>query len=199
MWQCRRLFGHQYLRYYAQKDVSTKTDFMDYVRAVKGKPLTNTPATGQAAATDFGAGSGGAAATHPDGCIEDSPQDAPADSVDPSGTAAAADALATGSVVTASTPADVAAAAASATPAELAAAAASAAEAAAAAAPVSAQPIEPVLIVDETSTPTAPAVGDAAIADPTSNARGTKRELAAAVAMPILEDSDTHRDKKAKQ
>jgi len=202
MWQCRRLFGHQYLRYYAQKDVSTKTDFMDYVRAVRGKPLsTSTQTTGQATASDVGAGSGGAAATHPDGCVEDSPPDLPADIVDPPGAATVADAVPAGSVaVTASTPDAVAAAAASATPAELAAAAASAAQVAAAA-PVPAQSIETVLTVDESPTPTAPATGDSAAADPAST-RGTKRELAAvggvASAMPAAEDIDAHKDKKAK-
>jgi len=201
MWQCRRLFGHQYLRFYAQKDVSTKTDFMDYVRAVRGKPLTtSTPTTGQVAASDFGAGSGSVAAAHHDGCVEDSPQDLPADVVDPPGTPSVADAVPTGSVaVTASTPDAVAAAAASATPAELAAAAASAAEAAVAA-PVPAQPIEPVITVDESLTPAAKVTGDSAVADPRG---GTKRELAAvggvSSASLAAEDTDAHKDKKAKQ
>mmetsp|Transcript_15166 Transcript_15166/g.29262 ORF Transcript_15166/g.29262 Transcript_15166/m.29262 type:complete len:844 (+) Transcript_15166:94-2625(+) len=204
MWQCRRLFGHQYLRFYAQKDVSTKTDFMDYVRAVRGKPLSTTQAAGQAAAGDFGAGSSGVAATHPDGCVEDSPPDPPADIVDPPGTAAAADAVTAGSVaVNTSTPADVAAAAASATPAELAAAAASAADAAAAA-PVPANPTEPVLTIDESSTPTAPATIDPASAGAASShvACVSKRELAAVgaavSATSVVEDIDAHRDKKAK-
>lgn len=206
MWQCRRLFGHQYLRFYAQKDVSTKTEFMDYVRAVRGKPLnTTTQATGQAAAGDFGAGSSGVAPAHPDGCVEDSPQDLPADVVDPPGAAAVTDAALSGSAdVTASTPDAVAAAAASATPAELAAAAASAA-AAAVAAPVPARPVETVLTVDESPTPPAPLTGDSAVADPASAnaARGTKRELAtgggSASAMSAAGDTDAHRDKKAKQ
>jgi len=201
MWQCRRLFGHQYLRFYAQKDVSTKTEFMDYVRAVRGKPLSTstTQPTGQAAAS-------GAAPAHPDGCVEDSPQDLPADVADPPGTAVVPDAVLSGSAdVTTSTPDAVAAAAASATPAELAAAAASAAEAAVAA-PVPARPIETVLTVDESPTPPAPLTGDSAVADPTSTnaARGTKRELAAGGSpamptMPAAGDTDAHRDKKAKQ
>jgi len=38
MWQCRRLFCQQYLHVYAKKDVGGKTDFMDFVRMVKGGP-----------------------------------------------------------------------------------------------------------------------------------------------------------------
>jgi len=41
MWQCRRLFCQQYLRVYSQKDINAKTDFMDYVHGVKGKPIVS--------------------------------------------------------------------------------------------------------------------------------------------------------------
>lgn len=73
MWQCRRLFCQQYLRFYSQKDVTAKTDFMDFVRIVKGKPLA-TPAVGSTVMED-----GPPAAETADGGVEESPQDAPAE------------------------------------------------------------------------------------------------------------------------
>merc|ERR1740127_280078 len=39
MWQTRRLFCHQHLRLYRDKD-PTKTEFMEFVRQLKGPPMT---------------------------------------------------------------------------------------------------------------------------------------------------------------
>jgi len=62
MWQCRRLFCQQYLRVYAQGGKDNRTDFMDYVRAVRGKPLPAAAPAAAAGAAGAGAGAGAAGA-----------------------------------------------------------------------------------------------------------------------------------------
>lgn len=57
MWQVRRLFGQQHLRVYSQKEMSTKQDFMDFVYAVRGKPIAPASAgAGARTAAQPGAG-----------------------------------------------------------------------------------------------------------------------------------------------
>ncbi|CAE7773449.1 unnamed protein product, partial [Symbiodinium pilosum] len=37
MWQSRRLFGRHHIRVYARKEVSGKTDFMDFVKSARNR------------------------------------------------------------------------------------------------------------------------------------------------------------------
>jgi len=65
MWQTRRLFAHQYLRTYSQKEVQFHPDFMDFVRSAKGlPPKTPPPAPGAKAKEEgeVGATEGGSSA-----------------------------------------------------------------------------------------------------------------------------------------
>ncbi|CAE7748522.1 unnamed protein product [Symbiodinium sp. CCMP2456] len=52
MWQSRRLFGRHHIRVYARKEVSGKTDFMDFVRSARNRNPPPEPAK-DAAANDL--------------------------------------------------------------------------------------------------------------------------------------------------
>merc|ERR1712100_230333 len=43
MWQSRRLYCHQHLRIYGQKDAQNRTDFMDFLKLARGMPVAPLP------------------------------------------------------------------------------------------------------------------------------------------------------------
>jgi hypothetical protein len=43
MWQSRRLYCHQHLRVYVQKDAQNRTDFMDFLKLARGMPVAPLP------------------------------------------------------------------------------------------------------------------------------------------------------------
>lgn len=72
MWQSRRLFGRHHIRVYARKEVSGKTDFMDFVRSARNRNPPPEPAKEpvEAAAPAAAAAAAAATATAPTAAAE---------------------------------------------------------------------------------------------------------------------------------